>query len=105
MLLLTIWLQGVWLPLHGIPYEETPLWAGIYLASLVAGNIAFGPLSGALSDRYGPRVFAVLGMVVFTSSLGALALSPTTSPRQRSSWRFSSTAWGRASSTPRTRPR
>ncbi|WP_232085430.1 MFS transporter [Conexivisphaera calida] len=80
MLLLTIWLQGIWLPLHGIPYEETPLWAGIYLASLVAGNIAFGPLSGALSDRYGPRIFAVLGMAVFTASLGALALLPYNFP-------------------------
>ncbi len=76
MLLLTIWLQGIWLPLHGIPYEETPLWAGIYLAPLVAGNVAFGPLSGALSDRYGPRTFAVLGMAIFAASLGVLAALP-----------------------------
>jgi hypothetical protein len=29
--MLIIWLQGIWLPLHGYAYAETPLWAGIYL--------------------------------------------------------------------------
>ena len=29
--MLIIWLQGIWLPLHGYSYESTPLWAGIYL--------------------------------------------------------------------------
>ena len=28
--MLTIWLQGIWLPLHGYEFEVTPLWAGIY---------------------------------------------------------------------------
>ena len=27
--LLIIWLQGIWLPLHGYSYADTPLWAGI----------------------------------------------------------------------------
>ena len=26
--MLIIWLQGIWLPLHGYRYESTPLWAG-----------------------------------------------------------------------------
>jgi hypothetical protein len=24
-----LWLQGIWLPLHGYSFERTPLWAGI----------------------------------------------------------------------------
>ena len=28
-LVLVIWLQGIWLPLHGYSFEEAPLWAGI----------------------------------------------------------------------------
>ena len=26
--MLIIWLQGIWLPLHGYDYSHTPLWAG-----------------------------------------------------------------------------
>ena len=29
--MLIIWLQGIWLPLHGYNYKDTPLWSGIYL--------------------------------------------------------------------------
>ena len=29
--MLIIWLQGIWLPLHGYSYSDTPLWAGIFL--------------------------------------------------------------------------
>ena len=35
--MLIIWLQGIWLPLHGYSYSDTPLWAGIYLLPLTAG--------------------------------------------------------------------
>jgi MFS family permease len=35
--MLIIWLQGIWLPLHGYDYERTPLWAGIYLLPLTTG--------------------------------------------------------------------
>jgi MFS family permease len=28
MFMLIIWLQGIWLPLHGYNFESTPLWAG-----------------------------------------------------------------------------
>ena len=56
--MLIIWLQGIWLPLHGYDFEITPLWAGIYMLPLTAGFLLAGPISGILSDRYGPRLFA-----------------------------------------------
>ncbi len=34
---LVIWLQGIWLPLHGYDYGDTPLWAGIFMLPLTAG--------------------------------------------------------------------
>ncbi len=61
MFMLIIWLQGIWLPLHGFSYTETPLWAGIYMLPLTVGFLVAGPISGHLSDRYGPRIFATIG--------------------------------------------
>jgi MFS family permease len=63
MFMLIIWLQGIWLPRHGYAFEVTPLWAGIYIVPLTAGFMIAGPLSGILSDRYGPRPFATFGMI------------------------------------------
>src|SRR5581483_6636480 len=60
--MLIIWLQGIWLPLHGYNYEVTPLWAGIYLLPLLIGFVLMGPLSGYLSDRFGARLFSTVGM-------------------------------------------
>ncbi|BBH65839.1 MFS transporter [Actinoplanes sp. OR16] len=74
--MLIIWLQGIWLPLHGYSYESTPLWAGIYLVPMTIGFLAAGPLSGVLSDRYGPRLFAVVGMLVMALSFAGLMLIP-----------------------------
>jgi MFS family permease len=74
-LLLVIWLQGVWLPLHGYDFEETPLWAGIYMLPLMLGFL-IGPLSGYLSDRYGARLFATLGMGLTTAGFLLLAVLP-----------------------------
>jgi len=62
--MLIIWLQGIWLPLHGYSFADTPLWAGIYMLPMMGGFILMGPLSGVLSDRLGQRLFAVSGMVV-----------------------------------------
>src|SRR5438128_8047885 len=59
--MLIIWLQGIWLPLHGYTFEQTPLWAGIYLVPLTVGFLVAGPLSGRLADRYGARPFATAG--------------------------------------------
>ena len=63
MFMLIIWLQGIWLPQHGYTFEVTPLWAGIFMIPLTAGFMIAGPLSGVLSDRYGPRPFATFGML------------------------------------------
>jgi len=75
--MLIIWLQGIWLPLHGYDYADTPLWAGIYLLPLTVGFLAAGPIAGALSDRYGARLFAAAGFVVMAGSFAGLLLIPT----------------------------
>ena len=63
MLMLIIWLQGVWLPRHGYAFDVTPLWAGIFMLPLIIGFMVAGPISGILSDRFGPRPFATFGML------------------------------------------
>ncbi len=78
--MLIIWLQGIWLPLHGYNYSDTPLWAGIFLLPLTAGFLVAGPLSGTLSDRFGARGFATAGMVVFGGSFIGLMLLPVDFP-------------------------
>ena len=73
--MLIIWLQGIWLPLHGYDYEDTPLWAGIFMLPLTVGFLVAGPVSGYLSDRFGARMFSTVGLVVVALSfLGLLAL-------------------------------
>lgn len=78
--ILIIWLQGIWLPLHGFSYESTPLWAGIYLVPLTIAFLVSGPLSGALSDRYGARTFATGGLLLVAASFLGLLLIPTDFP-------------------------
>lgn len=68
MFILIIWLQGIWLPLHGYSFSQTPLWAGIYMLPLTFGFLIAGPLSGILSDRFGARPFATGGMIVASIS-------------------------------------
>jgi MFS family permease len=75
--MLIIWLQGIWLPLHGYDYAATPLWAGIYLLPLTVGFLAAGPVAGHLSDRFGARLFAAGGLVVMAASFAGLLLLPT----------------------------
>jgi MFS family permease len=75
--MLIIWLQGLWLPLHGYAYSATPLWAGIYLLPLTLGFLIAGPLSGFLSDRHGARTLSTLGLVIFGASFVGLLLVPT----------------------------
>jgi len=78
--MLIIWLQGIWLPLHGYNYSDTPLWAGIFLLPLTAGFLISGPVSGTLSDRFGARGFATAGMVIFAGSFIGLMLLPVDFP-------------------------
>jgi MFS family permease len=74
--MLIIWLQGIWLPLHGYDYESTPLWAGIYLLPLTVGFLVAGPASGWLSDRFGARLFATGGLLVVAASFVGLLVIP-----------------------------
>jgi MFS family permease len=74
--MLIIWLQGIWLPLHGYSFERTPLWAGIYMLPLTAGFLVAGPVSGWLSDKYGARLFATGGMLVAALSFLLLTFLP-----------------------------
>ena len=67
--MLIIWLQGIWLPLHGYAFKDTPLWSGIYLLAAdrrlhrlrAAVGLAVGQARGARvrlrrPDRVGRRV-------------------------------------------------
>ena len=74
--MLIIWLQGIWLPLHGYSFESTPLWAGIYMLPMTAGYLIAGPLAGSLADRYGSRPFTVGGMLLAAFSFIALVMIP-----------------------------
>jgi MFS family permease len=76
MFTLIIWLQGIYLPIHGYGFSQTPLWAGIAMLPLTIGFLIAGPVSGWLSDRYGARPFATGGMVVAAASFGLLELLP-----------------------------
>ena len=78
--MLIIWLQGIWLPLHGYSYESTPLWAGIYLLPLTIGFLVSGPVSGSLSDRFGARAFATGGLLLVAATFIALLLIPVDFP-------------------------
>ena len=78
--MLIIWLQGIWLPLHGYDYADTPLWAGIFLLPLTAGFLLAGPLSGYLSDRYGVFYFTTGGLTLFAFSFIGLLLLPLNFP-------------------------
>ena len=68
LFLLTFFLQG--------PYGQDPLVAGLMLAPFGAAFLVVGPISGYLSDRYGSRELATIGLAV--SALGLLGLSTVT---------------------------
>jgi MFS family permease len=76
MFILIIWLQGIYLPIHGYSFSQTPLWAGIAMLPLTIGFLVAGPVSGWLSDRFGARPFATGGMLVAAASFAALQLLP-----------------------------
>jgi EmrB/QacA subfamily drug resistance transporter len=76
MLMLAIWLQGIWLPLHGYDYEVTPLWAGIFMLPSSLGILLSGPISGRLSDEYGARYFSTSAMILAAVGFFLLILLP-----------------------------
>ncbi len=80
MFMLIIWLQGIWLPLHGYSFAQTPLWAGIYMIPLTVGLLAAAPLSGLLADRYGARPFATGGLVLVALTFILLIQLPVDFP-------------------------
>ncbi len=74
--MLIIWLQGIWLPLHGYSFEETPLWSAIFMLPLTAGFLLAGPIAGYFSDKIGGMPFAVGGMVLGAVSFVLLMVLP-----------------------------
>jgi MFS family permease len=76
MFMLIMLLQGIWLPLHGYRFEDTPFWAGIYMLPMTLGFVIMGPISGILSDKYGPRWIATAGMTLVTLVFLGLSLLP-----------------------------
>ena len=74
--MLIVWLQGIWLPLHGYSFEETPLWSAIFMLPLTVGFLIAGPVAGYFSDRSARVPFAVGGMVVGAASFVALMALP-----------------------------
>jgi MFS family permease len=75
--MLIIWLQGIWLPLHGYSFEETPLWSAIFMLPLTAGFLVGGPIAGYFSDRIGGMPFAIGGMLIGAVSFIALMVLPS----------------------------
>jgi EmrB/QacA subfamily drug resistance transporter len=69
LFILIFFLQG--------PYGLDPLWAGIMMAPFGAAFMIVGPISGYLSDRYGSRGLATIGLLV--SALGLIGLSTVVS--------------------------
>ena len=88
--MLVIWLAGIWLPLHGYNFVDTPIWAGIYMLPLTAGFMIAGPISGILSDRYGQRLFATAGLLLAALCFTGLMLLPVVFPL----WAFSLLIFG-----------
>jgi len=78
--MLIIWLQGIWLPLHGYSYSQTPLWAGIYLVPLTIGFLIAAPLSGVLSDKFGAKAFTVGGALLTGLAFLLLLFVPVNFP-------------------------
>ncbi|MFL6124617.1 MFS transporter [Actinophytocola sp.] len=78
--MLIIWLQGIWLPLRGYAYEDTPLWAGIFMLPLTIGFLLGGPTAGYLSDRFGARLFSTTGLLLVAAAFVGLLTLPVDFP-------------------------
>ena len=76
MFMMVIWFQGIWLPLHGYSFAQTPFWAGIYMLPMLVGFVTMGPLSGWVSDRLGARYLASAGMGIGAATFIAFLFVP-----------------------------
>ena len=74
--MLVIWLQGIWLPLHGVSFSRTPMLAGICMLPTTFGMVLAGPISGRLSDVFGSRRFATGGMIGAACAFALLFFLP-----------------------------
>ena len=73
MFMIILLLQGIWLPLHGYSYSSVPFWAGIFMLPMTVGMGIFGPVGGKLSDKYGSKGIATIGLII--SALAILFLT------------------------------
>ncbi len=79
--MLIIWLQGIWLPLHGYDFSATPLWAGIYLLPMTGGVPGRRPgLRGAVRPVRRARLRHRRAWLVFAASFVGLLLLPVDFP-------------------------
>jgi MFS family permease len=74
--ILIVWLQGIWLPLHGVAFQDAPLWAAICMLPMTVGFLIAGPLCGRLSDRFGARYFSTGGMLLSAAAFTVFLLMP-----------------------------
>jgi MFS family permease len=74
--ILIIWLQAVWLPLHGVALANVPLQAGLDLLPMMLGFLLAAPISGWLADRYGARLLSTGGLLLIAASFGLLMTLP-----------------------------
>ena len=74
--ILIVWLQGIWLPLHGVAFRDAPLWAAICMLPMTVGFLIAGPLCGTLSDRFGARYFSTGGMLLSAAAFAVFLLVP-----------------------------
>jgi hypothetical protein len=81
--MLIIWLQGIWLPLHGYNFSQTPLWAGIFLvphhltpahAAYVAGREFFPHL---ISAPFHSGLGVAFGFAIAANVIAAVASALT----------------------------
>jgi len=78
--LVVIWLQGIWLPLHGYAFEQTPFWAAIHMLPMTIAIMIFGPISGWASDKIGSRLLATGGMMLTVFAFLGLSFLPADFP-------------------------
>ena len=79
--MLIIWLQGIWLPLHGYAFTRDPAVGRASPCSRSpSGSSSPARSSGILSDRFGPRPFATGGMLGTAVCFVLLELLPVDFP-------------------------